>query len=307
MSKKNNKYSFFASADGTDVGALRCKLKQNYINNIYNIWMNKYTWEGLDEDWARQQENFIMRKFWADGTVSCREMSDTEYLVFTPYAVMQYNLYDFPVSVNLINLRGAPQSMVPTGVQYVNKDVVLGWCQPNHKPILETVSVYVDKLVQVDMVLNTNLTLQKIPFLIGVNENDKRRMEDIVSRIMNDEVVIFADLDDLSKIQAVVTQVPFLVKDLTDYRNTVMNELLTILGVDNIGSFTKKERLIVDEVNSTNDLINAYGDAIHDEIQKFVDLINKTFGRSIKIKPNSAPVKATQLEKVGGNENETNN
>lgn len=305
MSKRNNKYAFFGREDGTQsVSSLRLKLKQNYINNFYNIWQNKYTWEGLDKEFAREQQNFIMRKFWSDGTVSCRHMSDIDMLVFTPYAVSKYNLYDFPVSVNLINLRGAPLSMVPSGEQIVNKDVVLGWCNPGHKPIAATVEVYVEKLVQVDMVLNTNLILQKMPFLIGVNENDKRRMEDIVSRILNDEVVIFADLDDLAKIQAVITNAPLIVDQLSAYRNVIINELLTILGIDNVGSFTKKERLIVDEVNSTNDLINAYGDAIHDEIQKFISLINSTFGRSVSVKPNSAPVKAVAEEKMGGNENE---
>ena len=307
MSKKN-KYTFFSRGERgvQDVSSLRVRLKQNYINNFYNIWQNKYTWEGLDEEAAREQQNFIMRKFWSDGTVSCRHMSDINLLVFTPYAVSKYNLYDFPVSVNLINLRGAPLSMVPAGEQIVNKDVVLGWCNPGHKPIAATVETYVDKLVQVDMVLNTNLTLQKMPFLIGVTETDKKRMEDIVSRIMNDEVVLFADLEDLAKIQAVITNTPLIIDQLTTYRNTIMNELLTILGVDNIGSFSKKERAVVDEVNANNDLINAYGDAIHDEIQKFIELINKTFKRNVSIKPNSAPVEATSLEKVGGIEDENN-
>ena len=55
MAKKQNKYTFFKGnseyGDGgkQSVLELQNKIKQNYINKYYNIWMSKFEWEGLDD------------------------------------------------------------------------------------------------------------------------------------------------------------------------------------------------------------------------------------------------------------------
>lgn len=142
------------------------------------------------------------------------------------------------------------------------------------------------------MVLNTNLNLQKMPFLIAVSETDRDALQDIVERILNNEVVIFADLEDLQKIQAVITQTPYIIDKLAQYKNSLENELLSFLGIDNAGSNEKKERLIVDEVNAANDMINAYGNSIEEEINKWLGQIKSVLARDITIKPRNAPVAA---------------
>lgn len=253
--------------------------------------MNKFEWTGLDPELASEQENFIMRKFWSDGTIAVRKTVG-DLLVFAPYAGSYYDLYDFPSKVTLVNLRGAPEAVIPSSLQDVNKDVVIGWCQPNHKSIASIAQYYIDRIVQVEMVLNTNLNLQKMPFLIAVSETDRDALQDIVERILNNEVVIFADLEDLQKIQAVITQTPYIIDKLAQYKNSLENELLSFLGIDNAGSNEKKERLIVDEVNAANDMINAYGGSIEEEINKWLGQIKSVLARDITIKPRNAPVAA---------------
>lgn len=218
-------------------------------------------------------------------------MSNIDTLVFTPYAGFEYDLYDFPSKVTLVNLRGAPLSMVPLEPQVVGKDVVLGWAQPNHKPIAEIVRFYVDRMVQVDMVINTNLQLQKMPFLVGVNETDKGKMCDVVRRILNNETVVFVDLEDLQRVQSLATQTPYVIDKLAEYKRTIEQELMTYLGVDNNGSQSLEQTHVsVDAVNANNDVINDYGSAIQEEIQKWLDQIEAVFGRRITITAVSAPV-----------------
>ena len=293
---KKNKYQFFKNHSERGAGQagvldLENRIRQTYLNKFYNIWMSKFKWEGLDEDVKAQQENFIMRKLWCDGTVCCRHMRDIDVLVFTPYAGFEYDLYDFPSKVTLVNLRNAPLSMVPQEPQTVGKDVVLGWAQPNHKPIAEIVRFYVDRMVQVDMVINTNLNLQKMPFLIGVNETDKEKMHDIVRRILNNETVIFADLEDLQRVQTLVTQTPYVIDKLVEHKRGLEQELMTYMGVDNNGSQSLEQTHVsVDAVNANNDVINDYGNAIQEEIQKWIDQIQRVFSRQLRIIPMSRPV-----------------
>ena len=253
--------------------------------------MSKFKWSGLDEDIAERQENFIMRKLWCDGTIACRHMNDVDVLVFTPYAGYEYDLYDFPSKVTLINLRSAPLSVIPYAPQVVGKDVVLGWAQPNHKPIQEIVRFYVDRMVQVDMVINTNLNLQKMPFLIGVNETDKDKMHDVVRRILNNETVIYTDLEDMQRIQSIVTQTPYVIDKLVEHKRGLEQELMTYMGVDNNGSQSLEQTHVsVDAVNANDDIINDYGNAIQGEVEKWLRQIERVFGRGVEIEAQSAPV-----------------
>ena len=307
--KKQNKYTFFKGNDEYGDGGkqsvleLQNKIKQNYINKYYNIWMSKFEWEGLDEELKEQQENFIMRKFWSDGTLAARNVDKVNILAFAPYGGMEYDMYDFPSKVTLVNLRNAPVNVIPFEPQVVNKDVVIGWCQPNHKPIAAVVQYYVDRMVEVDMVINTNLNLMKMPFLVGVNEVDKKKMEDIVRRILNNEVVVFADLQELNKVQSLATQTPYIIDKLNEHKRGLEQELMTYMGVDNNGSSSLEQTHVsVDAVNANNDIINDYGNAIEGEINKWLAQIERVLNRKLTIKCKSKPVNSVKEEVVENEE-----
>lgn len=302
---KKGKYAFWYG-DGNSVSEIQGRCRQNYINKYYNIWMSKFKWTGLDEEMAAQEENFIMRKFWSDGTVAARLINNTDLMAFAPWALQSLNYYDLPETVNLVNLHGVSNNIIPTSTQVVNKDVVLLYCQPSHKPILTTVSYYVDRMVQVDMVINTNLQLQKMPWLIGVDEADKDKMEDIVQRILNNEVVVFADLQSLGKIQTLATNTPYVIDKLVEYKRGLEQELMTFLGVDNNGCASLEQTHVsVDAVNANNDIINDYGNAIESEINKGLKDIKRVLNRDVQIEAVSKPVNTVHEQpKAGGNENE---
>ena len=255
---------------------------------------------------AAQEENFIMRKFWSDGTVVARPIKNTDLMVFAPWTLQDLNYYDLPETVMMVNLHGVSSNIIPSTVQVVNKDVVILYCQPSHKPILATVNYYVDRMVQVDMVINTNLQLQKMPWLVGVDEADKDKMEDIVDRILNNEVVVFADLQSLGKVQTLATNTPYIIDKLVEYKRGLEQELMTILGVDNNGSASLEQTHVsVDAVNANNDIINDYANAIEGEINKGLRDIKRIFNRDIKIEAVSKPVNTVHEQLMqGGQEND---
>lgn len=308
---KKNKYKFFKSNSEyedegqTSVLEVEQRCKQNYINKFYNIWMSKFKWSGLDEEIKDKQENFIMRKFWSDGTLAARKVENAGILAFMPYAGMELDMYDFPSKVTLVNLRGVSQVLVPVTPQVVGKDVVIGWCQPNHKPIAAVVNYYVDRMVQIDMVINTNLNLMKMPFLVGVDEVDKDKMKDIVKRILNNEVVVFTSLEEINKVQALATQTPYIIDKLNEHKRGLEQEVMTYLGVDNNGSSSLEQTHVsVDAVNANNDVINDYGYAIESEIKKWIEQVNKVFSSELAIENVSAPVNTVHEEPMEEPENE---
>ena len=173
----------------------------------------------------------------------------------------------------------------------VNKDVVIGWCQPNHKPIAAVVQYYVERVVEVDMVINTNIELHKMPYLIGVDPTDKEKLEDVVDRILSNELVVFTDLESAQLVKALATQPQYIIDKLHAYRIQLENELLTYLGYDNSGNSEKATTMLLDEINANNVVINASADQFKTCIDNWCKRIKEVFGVEI-----SAELKAEKAE-----------
>lgn len=292
----NNKYQFWKRFKGQPnyIQELLQEVSNNYTDKYYNIWMSKFKWTGLDEETKEQQENYIMRKLWSDGSLAIRNIANTNLIALMPFATISYNYLDFPETVNLINKRGVSEVIIPSGEQVVNKDVAIVYCLPSHKPIKQLVKYYTDRIAQVEIIISNNLKLQNIPFVIGCNEEDKDSMEDIVERILNNELVVYSAVGDINKLQTLATTAPYLIDKLKSYQVSLENELLTTLGIDNSGVQAKKAQMLVDEVNANNDAINDFGNCIIDELKSWLERANKVLNRNISIEAKSKPVDTTK-------------
>ena len=292
----NNKYQFWKRFKGQPnyIQELFQEVSNNYTDKYYNIWMSKFKWTGLDEETKEQQENYIMRKLWSDGSLAIRNIANTDLIALMPFATISYNYLDFPETVNLINKRGVSEVIIPSGEQVVNKDVAIVYCLPSHKPIKQLVKYYTDRMAQVEIIIANNLKLQNVPFVIGCNEEDKDAMEDIVERILNNELVVYSAVGDINKLQTLATTAPYLIDKLKSYQVSLENELLTTLGIDNSGVQAKKAQMLVDEVNANNDAINDFGNCIIDELKSWLERANKVLNRNISIEAKTKPVDTTK-------------
>lgn len=281
----DNKYIFFSRFKDADetVQLLLKNTINNYRNKYYNVWMTKFKWNGLDEEAKEQEQNYIMRQLWKEGSVWIRNIEGTDMIAVCPFAANTYNYLDFPETVTLVNKRGASKQIIPEGVQVVNVDGCMLYCTPGHDPISRIVDYYVDRIAQVELLLNNNLKLQNMPFIVGCDESNKKQLQDIVNRILNGELAVFTSMNDIKQLQALMTTAPYLLDKLKAYQVSIENELLTVLGINNSGTQAKKAQMLVDEVNANNDIINDYGQSIVDEIKAWLDRANKVLNRNISI------------------------
>ena len=81
-------------------------------------------------------------------------------------------------------------------------------------------------------------------------------MKNLYEQYDGNTPVIFGDKNQLSvdTIKAIKTDAPFVANDIMQYKKEIWNEALTFLGVNNLSE--KRERLISDETNTNNELIN---------------------------------------------------
>ena len=271
------------------------RIRHVYVNKYYNVFMNSLEWEGL----TKEEEDYIMRKYWATGTCSAFNMNVIG-TVYAPYAVQGYGLYDVPTDVTIINERNVPG--FPTNPLKVNKDVVLGYIQRNKKGIYEFVDYYVTRMAQVDMVINTNLELQKLPYVIGISEQDTKNAENTINKILNNELVVFTTLEELSQVKALANGAPYVLDKLYAYKNNLESELLTYLGIDN--SQIDVDKLAVDQINANNQMINTNSQGFERELNKWCEDIKKYLGKTISVKSTQQPVESVHqdMDHDGANE-----
>jgi hypothetical protein len=285
----------------------RAKITYDYRERYFNLWLNAWKWKGI----SREQREYIMRKFWAVGSVACFWIikpeaglqEDENNIGFAPFIPVAYNMYNFPTRVLLTNERGVPY--IPNTEQVVGKDVVLGFAQHSQKPISSIVFHMIDRIVDVEMTIRTNLIAQKIPALYEVTPESKERIEDLYRKLMNDEAIIFTTAKTAGSINNASAGIPNYILDLYSHKVHLENELNTFLGFDNIGSIEKKERLVSDEANSNNAIINDYSDCVGDNFKEFAKLIGNTFNRKIEVEATSAPAEAKEDTKERNKEDGT--
>ena len=180
------------------------------------------------------------------------------------------------------------------------KKAVIGYAQSNGESIWKLCDDYVRIIVDVEMALNTALIASKQPFLVNVSPENKAKADDLISRLVNDDPMLFVDGDEL---KGFVNGSPFIIDKLYQYKNQRESELLTYLGIDNV-AIEKKERETLDEVNGNNDEINDHENSINENLEEFVKLTNLAFGSKLAIKARHAPsVSVHEDDKKEGNDN----
>lgn len=257
--------------------SIRRSFEFYYKEKFFNKWMNKFKFEGLNY----QQIHYLMKKMWSEGTIACLKPSGipnnlgidlgTDSIIFTPYAPTDvYNIYDFPTKVLAINTRGV--KFIPTTELEIDKDVVIFFCQKNHKSIYSTIEAKVNQLVDLEMTIRTNTKGQKMPWLFTTTPENRMAVKELVQGLTNDDPVMFTTLEDVDKSNALINGAPYVLDKLEQLRQKLEDDIMTVLGGNNVGIAEKKEHLIVDEVNANNQ-------EIQDSNDDFESIMNENFER----------------------------
>lgn len=282
-----------------------------YEAKYFGLFLNAYKFTNL----SKNQSRYLLKRLWKNGTVcafilegsrqdptmkqaltntskntvSVGFESDNEgLLIFCPYAVMQWNIEDEPAVVSYVNTRGA--TFIPTDPKVVNVDCVIGWAHTSHAPVRNLVLYYIDKIVDVEKTIETNLFVHKLPRLVICSPEDRQRVEEIVEAIEDGKHKLFLEASDWEAIKNVLESGSgsYIIDKLYLYKQNLENELLSFLGINNI-QVEKKERLITDEAESNNQLINDSSDCFLDSIKAMCEEISTILGYEISVEANSSP------------------
>lgn len=207
-----------------------------------------------------------------------------------------------------INSYDEPTKITPTGIDYIGRELqngsecVLIDNNDLRTPTFHTLELYAYRLAELTRTIDTNVNLQKIPFLILCNDKQKLTMKSILDKRNENEIVIFGDKTlDIDGIKVLKTDAPKVFPELQIQKHAIWNEAMTFLGVNNANQ-DKRERLVADEVSANDEQIEASAEIFLKSREEACNRINELFKLNIKVHRRS-DVK-TALEEIEEKEGE---
>lgn len=248
---------------------------------FYNIYMNSQEAEGIDSDTL----NYRLKLFWEEGQAAIYQIPTIKEIAYAPFNIAGgYNHNGFPVSCYLVDQFGVGRKIVPYGNLKVNKDVVIAYALASHRPIKEVVEYQVQRICDVRNAINQNLHTNMLPYLIKSSSNDAR-LKNVFDDVFAGEEIVAVSPEDISSIDNSLQLNPtYLIDKLQAYEKDLFNELLTFLGVNNMGNQEKKERMITGEIDSNNELISIFGECFMRESRIESKKIKEVFDVDVTFK-----------------------
>lgn len=249
----------------------------NRLFNLFtNLALNRFKWDNLPQGLeSRHIENALFR-YGQAGFVDDNELG----LICLPASPRGLNVYGDPTSILLTGNGFSKEYKINDIVRILSNDVAY--------PTIMHINYYADKISRVDKAIDMNISHQKTPYILKTTKQNELSMKNLIQRIERDDTAIFIDeklsVGNDSGLLLDSTLVPFVADKLQEHKNNLVNELLTILGLNNnAGNNLKKERLIVDEVNANNQEIEMYLDTDFKNREKACEEINKKYNLNITV------------------------
>ena len=257
--------------------------KRHFRTKYKDLFISNFKIEGIDY----QQQHYFLEKMFDLGKIAVSPLKHSKTpehpegdVILTDFAPLMYNIYNYPIQVNLINTRGV--SFIPSSPLDVDTDVVIGYATKTKESIYNKIAPLIDRLVNIAMLLDSNMNQLKMPFLVAVSPEDKARMQSLIDSIMDGNDIVFLSAEEIAAIKTFLTQAPYYLDKLHAFEMDTEAQILTILGIDNVG-IQKKERMLVDEVNANNMEIEQSGNIYLDNFKDLFVRVKEVLGVTITI------------------------
>ena len=276
---------------------------RNTEKKIFELYMSLYE----SPQFNFRENYYFFRKLWANGSVAIFQDKYAEEgdsgVNIAPYAYASIDKYGFAKYVNIVNEYNAPG--YPTSELSVGKQAVIAYANKALEPIKNRVDWYVNRMTDVEMILRVNLMIQKMPWILNSNPENKQAIQVLINRLMNDEPLLFMDKG-VGNFEVLTSGAPYIIDKLYAFEKIIENELLTWLGINNLSVQEKKERLLTGEIDINNQLVCAMSDNFIDCLQACSEDIYRAFGIeitfNIKHHIEEEPVDDSKESEVGNDE-----
>lgn len=251
----------------------------DYLMRLRLIATSLFTWKNLDDYAGYGASRFLEQSLYDFGRACFIQDNKLGYMALRVNPSDKLNIYELPIRVTAWSIGYTKDFDFDDVVYIMNNELQL--------PTSNTLRLMAYRLYETERTIDTNLNAQKTPVLIEGDTKTILTLKNIYMQYSGNIPFIFGNkqYDISNRLNVLKTDAPYLIDKLELHKHEIWNEAMTYLGIDNANT-DKKERLITDEVESNNELINYYLNCFYKTRKKACDDINYKYGLDIEIELN---------------------
>lgn len=238
----------------------------DYLRRFKKVALSVFEWVNLPKS---MDAKYLEKCLYYNGMATLLKDKNFGFINTNCCSAGDVNIYGLPTKLQCYSYSYNTTRTLYTGLtpniseerrEYLeNSQCILVQNDWDREPTAGSMELFALRLYEAERTIDTNIKAQKTPVLILVDEKQRLTMRNIYNEYDGNQPVIFGDKNNLADANQVMksinTTAPYVADKVTDYKKEIWNEALTFLGINNI-MVDKKERLITDEANSNNELIN---------------------------------------------------
>ena len=251
----------------------------DYIDRLKMLSVSLFSWEGLDDIAGTGASRFLELSLYEEGKGVFVKDDELGYMALKVNPSDKLNIYNLPTKVMAWSIGYNKQFAFDDVVYIMNNEL--------QKPTREFMELFAYRLYETERTIDINLQAQKTPILIEGDTKTILTLKNVYMQYSGNTPFIFGNkqFDISNKLNVLKTDALFVIDKLDIHKHQIVNDALTVLGIDNANT-DKKERLITNEVESNEELIKYYLNCYYKTRKKACDDINKKFGLNISIELN---------------------
>lgn len=248
-----------------------------YFQRLRKLAMARFKWEGLpDTINARYLEETL---FYEGMSVFFQDDVTGNYLALKCAPEGRLQIYNEPTAVRAYSDGDTRfQTVIPADKCSIIYNTI------DREADILNIAYFCDILWELDRTIKVNTTNQKTPYILLTTPQQKLSLQNLFQKVQGNEDLIFADktIDLQGSVNTIPLNVPYVADKLMVQRKLYWCEALTYLGINNSPD-SKKERQLVDEVNSNLEEIKANRVSSLEMRETACKEINKKFGLNVSV------------------------
>lgn len=278
---KDNVYSGIQGVIPSQSESRQARLQNMYFRQLMGKCMSRFTWEGLPNG---IDPRFIEKTIFESGYSLF--YYDSFFEMFMSMPATQYGLTD--IQDNPTGYRVTRNGVYSRDVSAT--EAVTIWGNQTRIPDLDVVTVYSERLAQIDRTIEIDLLNERNPMIVACNSDQRHTIANVMSKIYDGEPVVWGTenlaMDNLAQTIGVFplnqnagTGAVSSVKHM-ESKTRIWGEALTMLGIMNIDS-DKRERMVVAEAGANTGQVLASREQFMKPRELACEQINRMFGLNV--------------------------
>ena len=249
--------------------------EEEILSEFTNLAIKRFKWSNLPKGLTSDRlEEMLINHGLLGGFIH-----EGNLIVLPMHGVSKVNIYNEFVRYRLHGFNGFDMELDIDDICRLKNN-------PTCSNDMDTLRIFAKRISDIEQTQEVNLFQMNMPKIIATSRDGVLTAKNIIKKIQDFKFVVFtkekALSQQLKQDDVLDTSAPYLLDKLGDYENFYRNKALSFLAINNANT-DKKERLIVDEVNANNDLLNTILDMMYETRKEFCDEVKEKFGIDINV------------------------